>query len=61
VIVGGSDSFERLLKLTVREIESGRVRLGFQVDAAVPLPRWEVGERIQTRRSNAMPTDGPQP
>ena len=46
VVIGGCDGFERLLKVTVVEIEGGRVRLGFQVDKDVPVHRWEVWERI---------------
>jgi carbon storage regulator CsrA len=46
VVVGGCDGFERLLKITVLEIEGGRVRLGFEVDKEVPVHRWEVWERI---------------
>jgi sRNA-binding carbon storage regulator CsrA len=29
VVVGGSDGFERMLKVTVLEISHGKVRLGF--------------------------------
>ena len=47
VVVGGSDRFEHLLKVTVLEIRGGKVRLGFEVDATVPVQRWEVWERIQ--------------
>ena len=47
VVVGGGDSFERMLKVTVLEIDGGRVRLGFEVDKAVPVHRWEVWERIR--------------
>ena len=47
VMVGGSDGFERMLKVTVLEIGSGKVRLGFEVDNSVPVHRWEVWERIQ--------------
>jgi carbon storage regulator CsrA len=46
VVVGGSEGFERLLKVTVHEIGNGEVRLGFDVDAAVPVHRGEVWERI---------------
>ena len=46
VVIGGCDGFERVLKVTVVEIEGGRVRLGFQVDKDVPVHRWEVWERI---------------
>lgn len=38
--------FERMLKVTVLEIRNGYVRLGFDVDAAVPVHRLEVCERI---------------
>jgi carbon storage regulator len=47
VVVGGSVGFERMLKVTVLEISSGKVRLGFEVDNSVPVHRWEVWERIQ--------------
>lgn len=47
VIVGGSAGFERMLKVTVLAIDGGKVKLGFEVDAAVPVHRWEVWERIQ--------------
>ena len=35
VVVGGSTGFERLLKVTVLEINGGKVRLGFEVDSGV--------------------------
>jgi carbon storage regulator CsrA len=53
VIVGGSAGFERLLKVTVLEIEGGKVRLGFEVDADVPVHRSEVWERIHADRRSA--------
>jgi len=46
VMVGGSKGFERVLKVTVLEIGYGRVRLGFEADADVPVHRLEVWERI---------------
>jgi carbon storage regulator CsrA len=46
VVVGGSGSFERLVKVTVIEIRGGSVRLGFEADNTVPVHRWEVWERI---------------
>ena len=46
VVVGGSDGFERMLKVTVLEIGGGMVRLGFEVDKEVPVHRLEVWERI---------------
>ena len=47
VVIGGSKGFERLLKVTVLMIDREKVRLGFEVDAEVPVHRWEVWERIQ--------------
>ena len=44
VVIGGSGSFERMLKVTVLEIRSGRVRLGFEASKDVPVHRWEVWE-----------------
>jgi carbon storage regulator len=46
VVVGGTDGLHRLLKVTVLEITGARVRLGFEVDADVPVHRSEVWERI---------------
>ncbi len=46
VVVGGSEGFERLLKVTVLEINCGKVRLGFEIDEEVPVHRWEGWERI---------------
>jgi carbon storage regulator len=47
VVVGGTGGFERLLKVTVLDIDKGKVRLGFEVDKDVPVHRAEVWERIQ--------------
>lgn len=47
VVVGGTDGFERLLRVTVLEINGGAVRLGFEVDREVPVHRAEVWERIR--------------
>ena len=50
VVVGGSAGFEHMLKVTVLEIESGKVRLGFEIDKDVPVHRLEVWERICAQR-----------
>jgi carbon storage regulator len=47
VVVGGADGFERLLKVTVLEINGGKVRLGFDVDREIPVHRSEVWERLR--------------
>ena len=47
VVVGGSSRFERLLKVTVLEISGGKVRLGFEADADIPVHRLEVWEKLR--------------
>ena len=47
VMVGGTAGFERLLKVTVLEIQHGKVRLGFEVDADVPVFRSELWEQMR--------------
>jgi carbon storage regulator CsrA len=50
VVIGGTDGFHRLLKVTVLEIAGAKVRLGFDVDADIPVHRSEVWKRICTSR-----------
>lgn len=59
VVVGGSVGFERMLKITVLEITGGKVRLGFEVDKAVPVHRWEVWERLQAETTPDNPPGDP--
>lgn len=54
VVVGGTNRFERLLKVTVLEIHNETVKLGFEVDSDVPVHRLEVWERIHA----CLPNDG---
>jgi carbon storage regulator CsrA len=61
VMVGGSGGFERLLKITVLEINGRSVRLGFEVDADVPVHRLEVFERILSRGPPGTPAGAPPP
>lgn len=46
VVVGGSDLFQRILKVKVLEIKGEKVKLGFEVDRDIPVHRLEVYERI---------------
>ena len=50
VAVGGTDGFERVLKVTVLQIRPGVVKLGFEIDSEVPVHRWEVWERIRAQQ-----------
>jgi carbon storage regulator CsrA len=63
VIVGGYGGFERMLKVIVLEIDGGKVRLGFEADADVPVHRLEVWERIRGRppTNGTTQTNGQQP
>ena len=47
VVIGASDGLHRLLKVTVLSIRGTNVKLGFEVDAGVPVHRSEVWERIR--------------
>ena len=47
VVVGGTNGCERMLKVTVLQIDGGKVRLGFEVSKDLPVHRWEVWERIR--------------
>jgi carbon storage regulator CsrA len=58
VVVGGSNGFERLLKVTVLEISPGKVRLGFEVDRNVPVHRLELWERIHEGGPLETPKSG---
>jgi len=59
VVIGGSDCFDRLLKVTVLDVKGGKVRLGFEVDADIPVHRHEVWERIHAGRELDRPADDP--
>jgi carbon storage regulator CsrA len=46
VVVAAARGCEQMVKVTVLEIRNGRVRLGFDASAEVPVHRAEVWERI---------------
>ena len=54
VVVGEAEGIGRLVTVTVLEIGAGKVKLGFQASAAVPVHRGEVWERIRA----ALPPPG---
>ena len=58
VVVGGSDGFHRLLKVTVLGIRGTNVKLGFEVDPDVPVHRSEVWERINGNGRAGSLTEG---
>lgn len=54
VVVGGTDGFEHILKVTVLEIKGVNVKLGFEVDNTVPVHRLEIWERILASKQEVM-------
>jgi carbon storage regulator len=58
VVVGGSAGCAPMLKVTVLEIQGGKVKLGFDVDAKVPVHRLEVWERIRAGGPPDSATEG---
>ncbi len=59
VVVGGAGGFERLLKVTVLDIRGRIVKLGFEVDAGVPIHRAEIWERISANKATDSQAGGP--
>ena len=59
VVIGGADGFHRLLKVTVLGVHGTNVKLGFEVDAEVPVHRFEVWERINGNGRTENLTKGP--
>ena len=53
IILGGFTEFERTIKITFLCVKKGRVELGIEADADVPVNRFEVWEQIsaETKRS----------
>jgi len=58
-VVGGGGGLERLLKVTVLEIAGGKVKLGFEVDADIPVHRLEIWERLRANGELAGPLSAP--
>jgi sRNA-binding carbon storage regulator CsrA len=58
VVVGGTDDVHRLLKVTVLAIKGANAKLGFEVDANVPVHRSEVCEGINAGGQAGSLTEG---
>ena len=56
-MVGGAAGYDPMLKITVLGIENGKVRLGFEAAADVPVHRMEVWERIRASVPNDSPNE----
>ena len=55
VVVNGTDGFDRKIIVTVLDIKRGKVRLGFEADADVPVHRMEVWERGRAKSCEPDP------
>ena len=55
VVVNGTDGFDRMIIVTVLDIKRGKVQLGFEADADVPVHRMEVWERGRAKSSTPDP------
>jgi sRNA-binding carbon storage regulator CsrA len=45
-VVGGATGFDRLLKVTVIEVQGDNVKLGIEVADDVPVRTWEAWRRL---------------
>jgi carbon storage regulator len=59
VVVGGSDRFERMVKVTVLEIQGSKVKLGFEAPADIPVNRLEVWEQLNACARPDSPAGNP--
>jgi carbon storage regulator len=50
VVVGGTNGYEEMVRVTVLGIRGGTVRLGFEAGDEVPIHRAEIWDRISAER-----------
>lgn len=60
IAVGGANGMDRPVKVTVLGISGGNVKLGFEIDASIPVHRWEVWERIRDANPKTNPEEPPE-
>ena len=54
IVVGGFDAFERTIKITILGVKNGRVEIGIEADADVPVNRFEVWEQIRAEAKKSI-------
>jgi carbon storage regulator CsrA len=54
IVVGGFNAFERTIKITIIGVKKGRVELGIEADADVPVNRFEVWEQIRAEAEQSI-------
>ena len=50
VVVGGTNGYEEMVRVTVLGIRGGTVRLGFEAADGIPIHRAEIWDRISAER-----------
>lgn len=58
IAIGAAGRTEHSVKVTVLDIEGGKVRLGFEAAAELFVHRWEVWERIRTENGHGQVRTG---
>lgn len=53
VVVGGGGGLLGPLKVTVLEVAGGKVKLGFEGDAAIPVHRLEIWEKMSASAADS--------
>ena len=56
-VVGAANELSRLLIVTVLGIHNGVVKLGFKAHDDIPIPRWEVWNRLTAQNLEADSPD----
>ena len=54
IVVGGFNAFERTIKITILGVKNGRVEIGIEADADVPVNRLEVWEQIRDEAKKSI-------
>ena len=54
IVVGGFNAFERTIKITILGVKNGRVEIGIEADADVPVNRFEVWEQIRDEAKKSI-------
>jgi carbon storage regulator len=59
VVVGGDGALDRILKVTVLDIQGSRVKLGFDVALDVAVHRFELWQKIRSNDGFERVAPGP--
>ena len=54
IVVWGFDACESTIKITILGVKNGRVEIGIEADADVPVNRFEIWEQIHAETKQTM-------